>query len=412
MDPASTAPVESYVRSKKLRSTKTLEVWRARVEQSGRPCLVKRLRPELAEKPRLVEQFVIRARRAKRLNHRGLERITDVVVGADEYYLVAESYDGQTVHEIIDRLRAGDNALPAWFALHVTYKVGLALAHAHGDHHAATEAVYHQGVSTDNVVITDLGEVLLVDFGLSHSALFGVDGAATAPTSNSGEFAVGGPHFGDAQSDIKGLGGVFYELLTGHHVSKRYVSPSRHVAWGSPEIDQLVGRMLSVPGAAPYPNIHHVTRALDEIVQRQRQPVDNSHLAGLLHLVTTSFPSPKVRQPKADALPRAKTMLPEPIIDIEADRSRSTPPQHDWDAAVTRTRAESQRPPPLPETEAPISATESFERGLEKLKAGDLGAAESEWLHALAIDPNHRLSQVNLKLLRRLRSSKRPAALK
>ncbi len=437
MAPASgSARIGSYVCSKKLHSTKTLEVWQSRHDnaEDGAPqFLIKRLLPELAENPRLVEQYVLRGQRATRLDHPGIAKVVDVIVEPEQCCIVSEGLDGNTLREILRQLRACDNALPVWFAVHVAHKLSLALEYAHQgtDVSGKLDAVYHQDVCPENVVVTDAGEVLLVDFGLSRSALLGNDAVGISRWSDSGEFDVWAPHFGDAHTDIQGLGRVLFELVAGRLPGKRLVPPSHYASWVSAELDQLVGRMLAASGPDRFANMQEVRLALGELVNRQRQPVDSSHLAGLLRLVMSNMPQQQRQLQEPDPVTpipaRSMTILPTAPIGAEGldDSPDSEPTQvpssrrvpqgqfglrHDWDAAVTRTKTESQQPPSMIETVDPPSATESFERGLEKLKMGDLLAAEAAWLRALELDPNHRLCLVNLKLLRKLRDSELPVA--
>jgi hypothetical protein len=186
--------------------------------------------------------------------------------------------------------------------------------------------------------------------------------------------------------------------------------------------------------------MRELREALDALLARQRQGVEASHLSGLLAVVMSSSAEtlPPVRPPQ-----RSNTILPGPNPDVSVSELEGEPvpssgayiARHSWDAAVESARqsqppplhAEGARgrraPPPawsvdeLPPDSGwgdedggsnPTTATESFEEGLAQLRLGDLTAAEAAWLRALELDPSHRLSQVNLKLLRKRRESERP----
>jgi serine/threonine protein kinase len=464
----SSARIGSYVLGAKIQSTKTFEVWRTEVVDSALvngaagTLIVKRLLPELAENPRLIEQYATRGERAKRLHHEGINRIVDVVVHGDECCVVGEPIDGQSLRTVLDRVQQCANSLPVWFAVHIARALSAALAHAHsggvtGD---PMNAVYHQDVAAENVFITEDGSVKLVDFGLSRAALLGVELGGTRRWSDSGEFDLWAPHYGDAQTDIQGLGRVFYELLTGSGPSKAWVPPSRHAPWVAADLDQIVARMLLPEDR--FASVQALFEALDEVTNRQRQLVDSTHLLGLLHVVMLSVPPSAARAegpvaesrdhdderrsetilPAAPHAPKSRKMpksLPEAIGRLEsvleaALDSEYGPPsaqpwsrrrsRHDWDAAVSSARRDSNPPPATiavadePELPARNTATQEvvnhdtatacFERGLDLLKQGEHLAAEAAWLRGLELDPNHRLCQVNLNLLRRLRDSQRP----
>jgi serine/threonine protein kinase len=449
------ARIGCYVLGTKLHSTKTFEIWGSRrqdVSLGSQRVLVKRLRPELAENPRLVEQFVMRAKRATRLHHEGIEELCDVVVERDDCCIVSEFLDGHSLREVLDRLRHSENALPVWCVLHLARKVSAALDYAHHcvDPCGTTDGVYHQDVSAENIILTDAGEVKLVDFGLSRAALLGTNAATARRWSDSGEFDLWAPHFGDVHTDIQGLGRVVYELLAGRPPSRLFIPPSQHARWVSSDLDLLLERLLgsTIPGQLT--SMSEVRATLDEIANGHHQQVDASHVSGLLRLVLTGLPGSSLRNLDREVTriappERPKTILPSAIIEVDdgpkselkvttevdfelesgttaeeqpsvassvksTPRHRRSPRQHDWDAAVDRAKSESQQPSHRLEVDHPTAATESFEQGLARLKSGDFSAAEAAWLRALELDPNHRLSLVNLKLLRRLRDSERPVA--
>lgn len=462
MAPSSTsARVGPYVLGPQLETTKTYVSWQsqhAELKFGARDLMVKQLLPALAENPRMVEQCALRAKRAKQLHHAGIAEIVDVITEGNRCYIVTELLDGYCLRELLDRVQGCGNALPLWFSLQLARQLSRALEHAHDlpAEPAGCGPIHHQDVSPHNIFLTSTGQAKLVDFGLSRAALLGTSAIGISRWSDSGEFDLWAPHFGDVQSDILGLAKVLYEMLAGEPMGHRFVPPSKHAPWVTPELDHLLARALGSPGPDRFTTMHEFRVALVKLIRQQRHQADSSHLAGLLSVVMTSCqsvaPVPLDRRFVTPPLPlvRAQTMLPGPMSPEERaeqismaahaevtrnDYAQPEPlspnaPERDlvnsepswgasrrWDAAIERIRRESERPPPLldaqPCTEsnpsdAPVSARESFERGLELLKLGDLSLAEAAWQRALELDPNHRLCQVNLKLLRKRRNSEFP----
>lgn len=409
----------------------------------SRDLMVKQLLPELAENPRLVEQCVLRAQRAKHLRHVGIAEVMDVLVEGDRCYIVTELLEGFCLRDILDRVQGGENALPVWFSLQLARQLSRALQYAHelgpewsGPHH-------HQDVSPANILLTTTGQAKLVDFGLTRAALLGTDAVGFGGWSDSGEFDLWAPHFGDVQTDIIGLAKVLYEMLAGRPMGRRFVPPSKHAPWVSPELDQLLSRALGLPGPDRFTTMREFRGSLAAVIRRQRHQADSSHLAGLLRVVMSSFQNPEAEQPESRVVTppspagRTETILPGPMspeeqaeeIALAARSNRSGLEDRAskacaWDAAVERMRRESERPPRddttecqpmLPSalidspssSEVAVSANDSFERGLEWMRLGDLSLAEAAWQKALELDPNHRLCQINLRLLRKRRDSER-----
>jgi serine/threonine protein kinase len=323
------ARIGCYVLGTKLHSTKTFEIWRSEHEDvslGSQRFLVKRLQPELAENPRLVEQFVLRAKRATRLHHEGIEEVTDVVVERDDCCVVSEFLVGHCLREVLDCLRNSENALPVWCVLHVARKLSAALDYAHHcvDQSGTVDAICHQDVSAENIVLTETGEVKLVDFGLSRAALLGTNASTVRRWSDSGEFDLWAPHFGDTQTDIQGLGRVIYELLAGRPPSKLFVPPSQHARWVSSELDLLLRRLLTATIPGRLTCMSEVREALDEIACHQRQQVDASHLSSLLRLVVTGLPGSPLATLDREvtriiAPERPKTILPSAIIEVDEE---------------------------------------------------------------------------------------------
>ena len=185
------------------------------------------LRADLADDPRVLARFRREARTAGSLNHPNIVAVHDV--GADGAYLVMELVHGRTLAEVI---RAEAPLVPGR-AARIAGRVAEALEYAHG------RGVVHRDVSPGNVMLTDTGEVKVLDFGIAQ-----VDLGSTGPASARGTVAYLAPEVergGGAgpRSDVYALGAVLVELLTG-------VPPVRGEIVGIPDpLDAVVRRSLA-----------------------------------------------------------------------------------------------------------------------------------------------------------------------
>lgn len=128
-----------------------------------------------------------------------------------EHYIVFELVEGETLHE---RFRAAPLS-PAEVVRHATQMcAGLAVAHAQG--------LVHRDLKPSNVMVTEDGDVKLLDFGIAHSTapeagerltmigtVVGTPGYLS-PEQARGEGSV------DARADIWGVGILMYQALTGN----------------------------------------------------------------------------------------------------------------------------------------------------------------------------------------------------
>lgn len=141
------------------------------------------------------------------LSHPNIVQVYDVGETQDFVYLAEEFIEGPTLAQLI----ADGKPLDWFYAVEIIRQVGTALAHAH------KHGVIHRDVKPTNIIISNDGRVLLLDFGLAISpgapTLTGVGKVMGTAAYMSPEQVLGNPV--DARSDVFSLGIVFYELLTG-----------------------------------------------------------------------------------------------------------------------------------------------------------------------------------------------------
>jgi eukaryotic-like serine/threonine-protein kinase len=124
-------------------------------------------------------------------------------------YLVMEYIEGTSLRAI---MRQGQN-LPIESALKYAIQICQALAYMHA------EGVVHRDIKPENILVTDAGQVKIMDFGIA------LDESARRLTWSGLSSTIGTPDYmapeqvsgrrGDARTDIYSLGTILYEMLTG-----------------------------------------------------------------------------------------------------------------------------------------------------------------------------------------------------
>jgi hypothetical protein len=185
-----------------------------------RPCVVKRLRPELVANPSAVAQFTDEATLASSLVHANIVPIFDFTKVGSDYLLVEEYIVGRDLGRVVRRAITAGKRLPAPIVAHLGLQACKALDYAHSkrDHDGLPLGIVHRDVSPENIMVTIRGEVQLLDFGVmktgqTHSGRTEIGELKGNLTYMAPEQARGLDV--DARADLFSLGGVLYFCLQG-----------------------------------------------------------------------------------------------------------------------------------------------------------------------------------------------------
>jgi serine/threonine-protein kinase len=228
--PASAPAPRRYVAEAIVGSGGLGEVLRARDVAIARTVAVKRLRPEVRNADN-VERFAEEVRTLGALEHPNIVPIHDVGEDVQGPFLVMKYVDGQTLEEVIEKLRAGDPEAHAQFTFERRVEIfeglleAVAYAHARG--------VLHRDIKPANVMVGPFGEVTLMDWGLATSrAVAPTAEVHQEPATRGRSLTRAGAILGTpgymspeqargealtAKSDLYSLSVLFYELLSLEH---------------------------------------------------------------------------------------------------------------------------------------------------------------------------------------------------
>lgn len=199
------------------------EVYRAHDPRLDRDVAIKVLPPEFAKDPDRRRNFEHEARALAALSHPNTVRIFDFGVQDEIAFAVMELLDGRTMAAEI-KLRRIEPERAVEYATAICR--GLGAAHAKG--------VLHLDLKPANVMITDSGEIRILDFGLarrtrtSASDTTQVQSAPGAGISGTAGYIAperlrGEP--GDERTDLFAVGVILHEMLAGAHPFARASTP-------------------------------------------------------------------------------------------------------------------------------------------------------------------------------------------
>jgi serine/threonine-protein kinase len=181
-------------------------VYKAHDTSLNRNVALKFLPPHLTKDESTRKRFIVEARAASALDHPNICNIHEINETADEQlYICMAFYEGESLSQKIKK-----GPLPLEEAVNIIVQISEGLKRAH------EENIIHRDIKPGNIIITERGEVKIVDFGLAKLA--GIE--LTRSTSSKGTVAYMCPEQirgqkVDHRCDIWALGIIFYEMLTG-----------------------------------------------------------------------------------------------------------------------------------------------------------------------------------------------------
>ena len=183
-------------------------VFRARDEMLDRDVAIKFLDPSKMHDPQANLRFTREAKSLAQLSHPNIMAIFDAGEESNWHYLILELLTGENLHA----LRMKENGrFPIPTTLTITRQLLAALVYTH------ERGIIHRDLKPENVMVDKSGRVKLADFGMARlqdqaritqeQAMLGTI-LYLAPECIAGQEA-------DHRSDLYGLGGILYEMLTG-----------------------------------------------------------------------------------------------------------------------------------------------------------------------------------------------------
>ncbi len=188
-------------------------VYKALDTKLDRTVALKFLPPHLSINKEEKKRFIHEAKAAAALDHPHICNIHEIGETDDgQIFIALGYYEGKTLNEKISGVGAnGGSPLPLNNAIDVAIQIAEGLQEAHQNH------IVHRDIKSANIIITDKGQVKILDFGLAK--LRGVT-KLTKEGTTLGTIAYMSPEQAsgekvDHRSDIWSLGVLLYEMITG-----------------------------------------------------------------------------------------------------------------------------------------------------------------------------------------------------
>jgi len=254
------------------------EVYRARDTRLKCAVALKRLSPALRNDSLYRRRLMEEAQRSAQMrNEPRVAAVYDFLETEDEFFLVMEYVEGETLRQRLTR------PIQLQEFLHIAGQCAEALIAAND------RGILHGDIKPENIMLTPAGQVKILDFGVAKHILGSGTGAEEDVTiDRAGTFA-GTPAYMapeillqkavDGRADIFSLGIVFYESLTGRHPFRgdsfsvtsdriRGETPAPARSFNpdvSPALESILQRMLAKKAADRYPSARELLADLDHL---------------------------------------------------------------------------------------------------------------------------------------------------
>ncbi len=259
------------------------------IEGFRKAVALKRLLPNAARDPQVVEMFLREARLASQLQHVNIAQVYELGETQGTYFMAVELVEGYSVEELIIHCCGTTGPMPVSVTLAILLQLCAALEHAH------ELGIVHRDVSPSNVMITSEGVAKLIDFGIAriaHAEATSVHGTVK------GKFGYMAPEYLidgqlDARSDIFAVGVLAHELLTNASLFTRdddaetlqrlrgltIPPPSAVNPEVDPELDDLIMVALARDPDLRWQRVSALRTALQTIVTRRRLALTHDQIS-------------------------------------------------------------------------------------------------------------------------------------
>ena len=237
--------------------------------------VIKRLRQELADDPRIVEMFLDEAKIGAQLNHPNIVHVYDVDEHEGVPYIAMEYIIGEELNELCRRGIQHGRFLPLEHAVELIRQAAAGMGYFHAKRGAEgsllaneTLDIVHLDISPSNLLVTQDGFLKVIDFGIARAK-----GQHARTDVLPGKLSYMSPEQAarksvDHRSDIFSLGIVLYEITVGRRLFR---GPAQEV------VARLIEAQLEPPTFAR----RNFPPALESIVMRtlEKHPEDRYQTA-------------------------------------------------------------------------------------------------------------------------------------
>ncbi len=265
---------------------------------------IKRILPSLTKNQKFVSMFLDEAKLSLYLQHANVVQVFDIGMADNTYFLVMEYVNGCNLKHLIQTTFQRNLRFDIGHAVYIMIEACKGLHYAHHLESPETNEplhIVHRDISPPNILLSRMGEVKLVDFGLAkaNSQIEKTDqGVVKGKFSYlSPEAARGVPV--DPRADIFAIGIILWEMLAAKRLfygdtdyqtveqvrQARVPSLSALNPQVEPELDAIVRKALARDPADRYDSAASLGDALSQFLFSRRMKVTALDISKLVRAI-------------------------------------------------------------------------------------------------------------------------------
>lgn len=285
----------SYKLGARINAGGMSELYEAQAE-NGDVLAVKRILVPSQESQVVSSGFMREAAILASLDHPNIVELLDAGESNEDFFLIMEMVDGISLADIVNVLRASDEAIETDLVCGILGQVARGLSHAHERQmpDGRSLGIFHRDLAPENILVDQQGVPKLIDFGIASLDGFEI----TNPGVIRGHTRYLSPEQAraetvDARSDTFSLGAVLFELLAGvslypemteaallWKVQKgEYESLQARLLSRDPALVAIVERSLAIDPKDRYRNAREFERDLDRFRAARGLRIDKNTIA-------------------------------------------------------------------------------------------------------------------------------------
>lgn len=184
-------------------------------EKANKPWAIKEVRKSLSRNFDILRQsLILETDMLKKLSHKNLPSIVDVIDSDENFLIVMDYIEGNTLEKLVNENGAYPQEEVVGWAIQLCDVLCFL--------HERPNPIIYRDMKPSNVMLKSDGHVVLIDFGTAREFKAQKEGDTTC-LGTQGYAApeqFGGMGQTDARTDIYCLGATMYHLITGHNPSK------------------------------------------------------------------------------------------------------------------------------------------------------------------------------------------------